>query len=108
MKSLAAVATKILLVLVVLVIGSSAAWAGFLNVDLTNVTCCAYTTGALDNVTFSNFSSTIPAGSTPNEATVYFYYPTPASPGSNLFRVVVNTAPSAPLTAGDAYTFDYT
>lgn len=105
-KSLAAGALRVVAVLGVLVIGSSAAWAGFISDPLSTVLGSGFTLTQY-NLTYSSFSSTLPAGST-NPATVNFYSPAVLSPGNNLFRVSVSTTPDVLLTAGDSYTFDYT
>jgi len=104
MKSLAAVATRILLVLGVLVIGSSAAWAGYITDSLATVTTPGFTYTAY-NVTFSNFTSNIPLGSPDvNDVNIY----SPATLGStNEYKVALVPSPSTPLLPGNSYTFSY-
>jgi hypothetical protein len=105
MKSLAAVATRILLVLGVLVIGSSAAWAGYITDSLATVTTPGFTYTAY-NVTFSNFTSNIPLGSPDvNDVNIY----SPATLGStNEYKVALVPSPSTPLTPGGGpYTFGF-
>ena len=104
MKSLAAVATRILLVLGFLVIGSSAAWAGYITDSLATVTTPGFTYTAY-NVTFSNFTSNIPLGSPDvNDVNIY----SPATLGStNEYKVALVPSPSTPLLPGNSYTFSY-
>jgi len=104
MKSLAAVATRILLVLGVLVIGSSAAWAGYITDSLATVTTPGFTYTAY-NVTFSNFTSNIPLG-IPDVNDVNIY--SPATLGStNEYKVALVPSASTPLLPGNSYTFSY-
>ena len=104
MKSLAAVATRILLVLGFLVIGSSAAWAGYITDSLATVTTPGFTYTAY-NVTFSNFTSNIPLG-IPDVNDVNIY--SPATLGStNEYKVALVPSPSTPLLPGNSYTFSY-
>ena len=105
MKSLAAVATKVFLVLGILVIGSSAAWAGFISDPLSTVTVSGFTV-TMNNMTFSNFSSTLPLGTTlvPTDVNLY----SPVTLGSiNEYKVALVPSPEAPLLPGNSYTFSY-
>ncbi|MGC9999462.1 MAG: PEP-CTERM sorting domain-containing protein [Bryobacteraceae bacterium] len=103
-KSLAAIAIRVVLVLGVLVIGSSAAWAGYISDSLATVTTPGFSY-TVYNVTFSNFTSNIPLGSPDvNDVNIY----SPSTLGStNEYKVALVPSPSTPLQPGNSYTFSY-
>jgi hypothetical protein len=103
-KSLAAIAIRVVLVLGVLVIGSSAAWAGYISDSLATVTTPGFSY-TVYNVTFSNFTSNIPLGSPDvNDVNIY----SPSTLGStNEYKVALVPSPSTPLLPGNSYIFSY-